>query len=76
MSVLPGAFLSAAVDSSMTQTSSSPCTPADTLQALIRGLAKDGQALTSPEAVEARAVELVHAFLAQTLPAWQRLGVG
>ncbi len=41
-----------------------------------RGLAKDGQALTSPEAIEARAVELAQAFLAQTLPAWQRRGVG
>ncbi|MCX7823502.1 MAG: methyltransferase regulatory domain-containing protein, partial [Syntrophobacterales bacterium] len=48
---------------------------AEQLRALGRGLAKDGQPLTTPEALEARATELAEVFLAKTWPTWQRLGV-
>ncbi|QIK38586.1 methyltransferase domain-containing protein [Caldichromatium japonicum] len=45
------------------------------LLALGRGLAKDGQPITEPAAVTARAVELAAQFLEKTLPNWKRLGV-
>lgn len=49
---------------------------AASLVQLGRGLkGADGQPLTTREALTPRARELAQAFLAQTLPTWQRLGV-
>lgn len=48
---------------------------AQRLRNLGRGLAKDGQPITNADAFEARAIELAQAFLTQTVPNWQRLGV-
>ncbi|MBC7357609.1 MAG: methyltransferase regulatory domain-containing protein [Desulfacinum sp.] len=45
------------------------------LLALGRGLMKDGQSLTTREAMLPRAEELASTFLAKTAPQWQRLGV-
>lgn len=45
------------------------------LVALGKGLIKDGQPLNTRETLEPRARELASAFLTQTLPNWQRLGV-
>jgi len=47
----------------------------DQLLLLGRGLKHKEQVLTSGDALTPRAVELAQGFLAQTLPAWQRLGV-
>ena len=47
----------------------------DRLLLLGRGLAHEGQALTTREAMLPRATALVQAFQAQTWPTWQRLGV-
>lgn len=45
------------------------------LRSLGRSLIKDGQAITEPEALKARGIELAEVFLTKTLPMWQRLGV-
>lgn len=48
---------------------------AQQLAQLGRGLAKDGQPLTTLEAMTPRAVELAQAFLDKTATHWKRLGV-
>lgn len=48
---------------------------AERLAYLGRGLFKDGQPLTTLEAMTPRAVELADVFLTKTLPQWQKFGV-